>query len=345
MFKFVCVLISALCVSSCITSKSKSNTSKQVRLKPKAGEGRSEGTTAGVSQTSTNLPAKPSLEFISRMSVVNPPDIKAEDHTLITETLQKLTPDQIDRGFLATAALRLTLMKTHQSQQYEELDLFSGSKSPTSSESMAPLSSLAAEYRINILQELNENPTLQSAGIFAMALKAGAKESSEFKRSLASLVQQKISQWKSVSSDLSPFIKSTGESSKYVLESQNDVADIRLADLALVEAGRLAGLKKFQEAVTLAESISEKNPLFQNSREKIRMFSDQAVMDLRRKAALAFQNALPVTDRKIKLSYLTEAKSYLESALDKYPQSQKLDKIKENLDVITRDLNNLERNN
>ena len=63
-----------------------------------------------------------------------------------------------------------------------------------------------------------------------------------------------------------------------------------------------------------------------------------AVQDLRQKAARAFQSSLPVVDIKTKAAYLVEAKNYLEEALKEFPAADHLATVRENLAVITRDL-------
>jgi hypothetical protein len=63
---------------------------------------------------------------------------------------------------------------------------------------------------------------------------------------------------------------------------------------------------------------------------------------LRRKAALAFQSALPVSDSKTKSGYLKQAKSYLEDAIKNFPDATQLPTVQDNLRVISADLEKLE---
>jgi lipid II:glycine glycyltransferase (peptidoglycan interpeptide bridge formation enzyme) len=77
------------------------------------------------------------------------------------------------------------------------------------------------------------------------------------------------------------------------------------------------------------------------AQEKVKEFSNRGVQDLRRKAADAFQNARPVSDPKARASYLQQAKGYLEEALKDYPDATLLPTVRDNLRMITRDLEQL----
>ncbi|MCX6130965.1 MAG: hypothetical protein NTX25_18145, partial [Proteobacteria bacterium] len=92
-----------------------------------------------------------------------------------------------------------------------------------------------------------------------------------------------------------------------------------------------------------AARIENSDPFFDQAKEKIKVYSNRAVQDLRQKAAQAFQNAMPVADDRAKLAYLKQAKDLLELALKEYPTADQLDTVRENLAVITRDLSGLER--
>ncbi len=89
--------------------------------------------------------------------------------------------------------------------------------------------------------------------------------------------------------------------------------------------------------------IDNRDPFFDQAREKIKIYSNRAVQDLRQKAAQAFQNAMPVADNRAKAAYLKQAKELLEQALKDYPVADQLDTVRDNLAVITRDLSGIDQ--
>lgn len=121
-------------------------------------------------------------------------------------------------------------------------------------------------------------------------------------------------------------------------------ADLRSTDTLLMEAQNLADNKRFAEAILKASMVPEQNPLYSEAQAKIIQFSNEAVQELRKKAAQAFQDAMPVSDPKARAAYLERAKQHLERALASYPHApeEQLTTVKENLAVISRDLEQID---
>lgn len=109
----------------------------------------------------------------------------------------------------------------------------------------------------------------------------------------------------------------------------------------LAEAQALADRGDYASAVKKAQAVPEGSPQATQAKDKIKEFSNLAVQDLRKKAASAFQTAMPVTDPKTKAEYLKQAKSFLEEALKDYPEATQLPTVRENLRIITQDLDKL----
>ena len=122
---------------------------------------------------------------------------------------------------------------------------------------------------------------------------------------------------------------------------RNYYADLQSDDELLVDAQRLAAEKQFVEAIAKAGTISQDSPLLETAKDLIRSYSNQAVNALRQKAALAFQQALPIQEPKTKASFLEDAKKYLEEALANFPQADQINTVKENLTIVQRDLSQL----
>lgn len=117
--------------------------------------------------------------------------------------------------------------------------------------------------------------------------------------------------------------------------------DINQTDSILRQAIELAENGEFKQALELITKIDQKDPMFTAAEEQIKSISNRAVQSLRQKAALAFQNALPVGDPKTRAAYLSEAKEYLVEALENFPMADHLATVKENLAVISRNLENI----
>lgn len=119
------------------------------------------------------------------------------------------------------------------------------------------------------------------------------------------------------------------------------LADLNRGDALLRQAQRFAERGDYKQAIQYATRIAQKDPLFPVAFETIKAFSNQAVQDLRQKAAQAFQSALPVNDRETRVAYLEQARQYLVQALDEFPEADQLGTVRENLAVISQDLDSM----
>lgn len=117
--------------------------------------------------------------------------------------------------------------------------------------------------------------------------------------------------------------------------------EIGKEESALQEAQNLADAGKYQEAIAKASGVSSQSQAHGKAVERVRTFSNQAVQELRMKAAQAFQGSLPISDPKARTAYLERARKFLEEAIKAYPQADQLGTVKENLAVITRDIERL----
>jgi tetratricopeptide (TPR) repeat protein len=94
----------------------------------------------------------------------------------------------------------------------------------------------------------------------------------------------------------------------------------------------------YQEAVKRLGQFKADSPFYAAALEKTKTAKNLAVQDLRKKAATAFQSSLPVNDPKAKVVYLAEAQGYLEQALSLYPDAEQIETVKQNLNVIKKNL-------
>jgi len=116
------------------------------------------------------------------------------------------------------------------------------------------------------------------------------------------------------------------------------LADLRAGDDIIAAADAAAGRGEFEAAVTQLSAVTEDAAIFPVARERLRVISNRAVQDLRRRAAIAFQAAAPISDPKSRSIHLEKARELLEEALAKFPAADQLPTVRENLAVISRDL-------
>lgn len=228
---------------------------------------------------------------------------------------------------------------------------------PSKKDTISPVVSLeqkTLERGFSFHEALKNNPYLRNFEVFKMTVQSLAltNNSRSFNDKIYAIVRNQTMLWTSllnqepkknqghaVALDQSAKVKEPFPSTPDQNSGPNDLALHSL----LIEAQNLADSKRFHEAIKKAEQIEATSPLYPTAKIKIIGFSNQAVQDLRHRAAMAFQNALPVTDSDTKVAYLKEAKNYLETALASFPHAptDQIDTLKENLAVISRDLESI----
>jgi hypothetical protein len=120
-----------------------------------------------------------------------------------------------------------------------------------------------------------------------------------------------------------------------------DSTDLKNADNVLMEAQMLADQKLYQAALTKIAMINSQNPLYPVAQERLKSFANGAVQELRQKAAMAYQNSLPLSDKTAKENLLKQAKTHLEEAINSFPNSEQIGTVKDNLQTIDKELDQL----
>ncbi len=206
---------------------------------------------------------------------------------------------------------------------------------------------------LDLMRALRTNPFVQSTRIYQLASEAAKRlsPSSPDRLSLIQLLQGKLQRFQSLLSEQGQSVPAsngqamTGSSRSPAeptptrpVNSDISIAELRQGDSILRRASLMAARGEYKEAIDLAARIEGEDPLFGSAQEKIKEFSNMAVQSLRQKAAQAFQSALPVSDKETKAAYLLEAQGYLEEAISNYPNADQLNTVRENLKVISQDL-------
>ena len=107
---------------------------------------------------------------------------------------------------------------------------------------------------------------------------------------------------------------------------------------SLNKAMDLAQKENFEKAVIEARKVPQGSDQYATAQENIKTWSNKAVQELRRQAANNFRAGTSTNDPGAKKTYLNKAKNSLQEALTKYPEASTLDTVKENLDIISSEL-------
>ncbi len=358
------VVLAAFAVSACATTGSKTtrkDPSLSEETQPKAG-GKQEETTA------TPAPANPAVTPVPETAAPNPtlgppvqtpPPTEAEQLAFVKKhnspatafaeddrQFVKLLPGSPAPGSVAEAALAIGVIKLALNPDTVPPAVQEGD---TQKLPPAPptLEQLCKEAGVNLPDALTENPLLNGFGVAKqvyVALPLGAN-SPEFKTEITVALKRQASLWQEFSSSLNaPGEENIASAPAPAPEdlSPPNPAELAGGDAVLGEAQALADRGNYQAAIKKASSVAEASPMRPMAQEKVKEFSNLAVQDLRKKAASAFQSAMPVTDVKTRAGYLKQAKNYLEEAIKNYPDATQLPTVRDNLRVISRDLEKLE---
>lgn len=307
------------------------------------------GPSANLRPNSTNtvgadgLPLDSQLSFFKRVVRQNGP-FGESDRKYIMESL----PKGPESGSVAEAALVAGIVRA-------VLVPPPASSAQTQAQAMS-LESMCMDRRLDLPAALSDNVLLQRSDLASQVLKAmqTLPVSDAFKSSVLAALKKQALSWSEVNLAILamepaplPGIPSTetmaaSPNSNPSSNSTPLAAGDKNYESLLTEAQSLADKGDYRAAVKKAGEIPEGHPLKAKSQEKVRDYSNQAVQDLRRKAALAFQSALPVSDSKTKSGYLKQAKTYLEDAIKNFPDATQLPTVQDNLRVISADLEKLE---
>jgi hypothetical protein len=269
-------------------------------------------------------------------------------------------PNNPASGSIAEAALALGLVKSvlhplHGDQAtFQEAEITEEGETASKPVSSSSLEALCKSRQVSLADALVENPLLASYGVAKQVMAATwrSSNSEDFVNEVTVAVRGQANLWAGFAIEL-------GGATAVATEDQpapdggampppvvDDVppnpADLRGGDSVLAEAQALADRGNYQAAIKKAAGVPDGSPMHASAKDKIREFSNLAVQDLRRKAAQAFQSAMPITDVKARAGYLKQAKTYLEDAIKNYPEATQLPTVRDNLRVISRDLEKLE---
>ncbi len=268
-------------------------------------------------------------------------------------------------GSVEEAALALGLVKSalypvgQDGKTFIESDTSGAPRTVPLAKDANALEHLCKERDMNLADALIQNPMLQSYGVARQVYLALSRpgNSKGFRGEIVNALRGRAGQWAVLAGDLDqpitdaetglPPVANATPSAPPSAESAGedlppDPAAMRGDDSVLAEAQALADRGDFKAAIKKTDTIGRSSPLYAAAQDKARDFANRGVQDLRKKAAAAFQSAMPISERKTRAQYLQQAKTYLEEAITNYPQATQLPTVRDNLRVISKDLERLQ---
>lgn len=120
--------------------------------------------------------------------------------------------------------------------------------------------------------------------------------------------------------------------------SQATPESIAEGNAALGRAQEAAQAENYAKAVEEAAKVPPSSPNYTIAQDNVRLWSNRAVTDLRKKAAFEYRSSTSIADPNAKKAFLKKAQGYLEDAIKNFPNASNLDTVQENLKMITSEL-------
>jgi hypothetical protein len=342
----ISLLISVFCIS-CVTPAKKPRPRKQrplIEKKQDVPKAKAEVTESSPTKAPPSIAEQ--FIFIKKYGR-GEADFNREEHEFVSRL-----PNDPKPGSVKEAALLIGLVESiihpigRQIPTFVETDITDSKAAPPPQG--ISLETVCKERGLDLVGALRNNHHLQSHGVASQVVLAmGRGENSEdFKTAVLNLLNEKSGRWSNLKDTIALMLNPKQEVLPSIEEEEDEAppspADLRDDDTILVEAQALADRGKHRAAIKILGYVDESSALYQGAKDKIKEFSDTAVQTLRRKAALAFQSARPLSDVETRAAYLRQAKQYLEQAIENYPDAAQLPTVRDNLRVISRDLERIQ---
>ena len=356
------LLLGLSCLSflslSCTTTKPAFPQKFAQKKMTKAGDDREPSLEkVGLKQNDSDYQDKLELSSLYLKLIETSYEIQDQDVSLISKISTPPSENSLEEAVLTLGNLKFVHRAADEAQAPETPD-GGGSNHPEQGEDDPSSVSEKATSQVNLSIEsqfeatqmdlveiLSNNPLLQDVVVYQIidVTLSSSRDGESYRNAIADSIQQKITLWQTLADDFGNSRNSSSESMANTVSIQVDpsnylAGDLLYGDSILMQAKKFASKGSFKQAILKARIVKNNDPYYPEAIDKIKFFSNLAVQDLRQKAARAFQSSLPVVDIKTKAAYLVEAKNYLEEALTDFPAADHLTTVKENLAVITKDL-------
>ena len=273
-------------------------------------------------------------------SIMNGP-VEGKDLFRVNVLLAKDRRSSLEEAILAINLLQ-NFIQSHENLKKNDEPSF---EVPFKEEKMVSLAELSALYDLDLVDLIENNRFLQSVEVYHLLLKLRSFHSNdEVNKLLHNSIDSKFLYFKEFVRLSSSVLKSKRESDDAIARKEEEEARRPLGEKLLEQAEGLFRANRYRDAHILLKKVRPQDDMYTVAQRKIFEVTKKAVEDLRRKAALAYQNANHIdTDYKAREEYLLKAKSLLEKAINFYPDSDELERVRMNLKVIEDNLTFLKK--
>lgn len=374
------VLVTLATLPACVTSRSHGTAPRSTassaanKAKPLAKEGQKTVHDTAVPAPAQTPDIAPATHDLTRTyNRLNDQTMRLMEEDIRTATaLHPAQKGTMEEAVLILAQLRLLKIQTEQSSKFQSRDLYDqnedqqqGAPTPAANPNQPSMEKQFRDLDIDLVASFNQNTHLKNLPTLALVktLLEQTSNSVPFNSGMQAIIDLEAQKWAALQKTAKPEEQAAPEAAtpepieataanpaapdpgltSTPGEVHTGPADLKKSDAILMQSQRLADKGEFKQAIDFAGRIDNRDPFFDQAKEKIKIYSNRAVQDLRQKAAQAFQNAMPVADSRAKAAYLKQAKDLLEQALKDYPVADQLDTVRDNLAVITRDLSGIDQ--
>ncbi|MBI2602138.1 MAG: hypothetical protein HYW48_03700 [Deltaproteobacteria bacterium] len=256
----------------------------------------------------------------------------------------------LNRAILVLAGLRFYLHAGLDPMLFQQAELTERTVSDGADwGTFESLEGVAAAFEVSFADELASNPFLENPVVVDLALRALEKgnENLSYAMSIHKAIDTKRASWSTFQERLIAFQKWHEGALSAIQETGDTLSapalpvfmeELKSGEDILKRGQEYIDQSKFQESIALLRTIDASNIHHSAAEEKIKEAANKAVAELRQKAARAFQSAIPVTDSKARNAYLRDARKFLLTALKLYPEADQIHTVKQNLNVINKNL-------
>lgn len=278
-------------------------------------------------------------------------------------------PGSLAEAALAVGLLRDILTPPGGSATFKEVDIQTTAQPIVDDKSVLPkqntkidearlIERRAREKGLDLVGALATNPFLKSITVFNWAWNAGAMDGNSdlFKQNVMTVVKSEAMLWQEIAKKSgaiaviatpAPSPETAAPPPAEPAKPAENLHPAAVNAMANAEAEKLlaiaqeaAAQENYAKAVAESSKIPSTAVNYTIAQESVRLWSNRAVTDLRKKAAFEYRAAASVTDSASKKAYLMKAKAYLEDALKSYPAASNLDTVQDNLGMIKKELEN-----
>ena len=229
------------------------------------------------------------------------------------------------------------------------------------------------EKGVDCISAFASNPHLQNHAIYNMAWDASRQPGNSplFLQNLGTVLKSELEAWgelaRKMGLDVQPVTPTTTNATPAVAAEGTginpDAASDKKPDTALAPEGltanlgeadnaaaaqtiakamEFAGKDDYEKAIAEARKVPQGAESYLAAQENIKNWANKAVQDLRRQAANQYRSSSSTNEASGKKAFLGKARAHLQNALTKYPEASTLDTVKENLEIINKELERLQ---